>query len=206
LRDLCKDSRICCGNGGPYHLVSSGIWFVMSFLWFTFCSLHPFFSPHFLALILHFEAVLIHSFCDGVIYDMSWAFSLKEITQFLMRSQIGAKHEVGFLNRCFSFSFNFLLIGFKLGDDLLGIAHLLPCDDVVKIWWQLVFIWPQIGRFLVGGDFSGALFLLIRDSRIVRGYCSQLSRSQALFCAFSAAQCPYLWIVQPPSPDCLGLL
>jgi hypothetical protein len=89
---------------------------------------------------------------------------MKEITQFLTRSQIRANHELGFLNRCFSFSFDFPLIGFKLGDDLLGVAHLLPYDHVVKIWWQFILIWPQIGRFLVGGDFSSALFLLIRDS------------------------------------------
>jgi hypothetical protein len=121
-----------------------------------------------------------------------------------MRSQIGANHELGFLNRFFSFSFDFLLIGFKLGDDLLGVAHLLPCDHVVKIWWQLVLIWPQIGRFLVGGDFSGALFLLIRDSRTILGDCSGLSGSQALFYVFSAARYPYLRTVRPPNPDCPG--
>jgi hypothetical protein len=53
----------------------------------------------------------------------------------------------------FSRSSNFPLIGFKLGDDLLGVAHPLPCDSLVQIWWQLVLIWPQIGRFGVLGDF-----------------------------------------------------
>jgi hypothetical protein len=76
------------------------------------------------------------------------------------------------------------LIGFKLGDDLLGVSHLLPCDHVVKIWWQLVLIWPQIGRFFVGEDFSDARFLLIHDSRTVQGYCSGQFGSQALFYAF----------------------
>jgi hypothetical protein len=35
----------------------------------------------------------------------------------------------------FPFPFDFLLIGFKLGDDLLEVAHLLPCDHMVKILW-----------------------------------------------------------------------
>jgi hypothetical protein len=53
----------------------------------------------------------------------------------------------------FSRSSNFSLIGFKLDDDLLGVAHPLPCDPLVQNWWQLVLIWPQIGRFGVLGDF-----------------------------------------------------
>jgi hypothetical protein len=64
-------------------------------------------------------------------------------------------------NRCSSEFLDFPLIGFKLGDDLLGVAHLLPCDHVVKIWWQLVLIWPQIGIFLAPGDFWATLFVLI---------------------------------------------
>jgi hypothetical protein len=64
---------------------------------------------------------------------------------------------------CSSEFLDFPLIYFKLGDDLLGVAHLLPCDHVVKIWWELVLICPQIGSFFVGGDFLGAVFLLIHN-------------------------------------------
>ena len=70
----------------------------------------------------------------------------------------------GVLFRCFLFSFIFPLIGFKLGDDLLGVAHLSPCDLVVQIWWQLVLIWPQIGFFFDPGDFWVILFVLISRS------------------------------------------
>jgi hypothetical protein len=56
-------------------------------------------------------------------------------------------------NRCFSHSSNFPLIGFKLDDDLLGVAQPLPCDPLVQIWGQLVLIWSQIGWFGVLDDF-----------------------------------------------------
>jgi hypothetical protein len=63
----------------------------------------------------------------------------------------------------------FPLIGFKLGDDLLEVAPLLSCDHAHQVSWQLVKIWPQIGRSKTGGDFRSSLFLLFRDSRTVRG-------------------------------------
>jgi hypothetical protein len=61
------------------------------------------------------------------------------------------------------------LIGFKLGDDLLEVAPLLPCDHDHQVLWQLVKIWSQIGRSKRGGDFWSSLFLLFHDSRRVRG-------------------------------------
>jgi hypothetical protein len=45
----------------------------------------------------------------------------------------------------FFLSFDFPLIGFKLDDDLLEIAPLLPCNLEDQVWLQLVLIWPQIG-------------------------------------------------------------
>ena len=60
LRDLCKDSRIRCGNGGPYHLVSSGIHFVSHVL----RVLPEFvFPPFVLGMIRRLGTDLIHSFC-----------------------------------------------------------------------------------------------------------------------------------------------
>ena len=64
-------------------------------------------------------------------------------------------------NQCSSGFLDFPLISFKLGDDLIGVAHLLPCDHVVKIWWQLILIWSQIRIFLAPGDFRVTLFVLI---------------------------------------------
>jgi hypothetical protein len=61
------------------------------------------------------------------------------------------------------------LIGFKLGDDLLEVAPLLPCDHAHQVSWQLVKIWPQIGRSKRGDDFRSSLFLLFRDSWTVHG-------------------------------------
>jgi hypothetical protein len=85
---------------------------------------------------------------------VSWAFSLKEINQFLMSSQIGQFLSLGLKNRYFLFSFDLPLMGFKLGDDLLEVPPLLPCDNAYQVWWQLVLIWPQIRRTKGGGDFS----------------------------------------------------
>ena len=72
-----------------------------------------------------------------------------------------ANQALGLETQCSSGFLHFPLIGFKLGDDILGVAHLLPCDHVVKIWWQLVWIWPQIGIFLTLGIFRATLFVLI---------------------------------------------
>jgi hypothetical protein len=71
-------------------------------------------------------------------------------------------------NRRFSRSSYFPLIGLKLGDGLSEVAHLLPCDHVVKIWWQLVLIWPQIEWILVGGDLLAICSVMFRDSRTVQ--------------------------------------
>jgi hypothetical protein len=60
--------------------------------------------------------------------------------RFLTSSQIGRFLGLGLKNRCFSFSFDFPLIGFKLGDDLLEVAPLLPCDHAHQVSWQLVKI------------------------------------------------------------------
>jgi hypothetical protein len=127
--------------------MSSRIHFVMSFVWFAFCSSCSSFPPSLYCTILGFKTILFCSFCVGVIYDVSWAFPPKKITEFLTRSQIEANHELGFQNRCFLFPFDFPLIGFKLGNDLLGVAHLLSCDHVVKFWWQLFWFGHKLGGF-----------------------------------------------------------
>jgi hypothetical protein len=53
------------------------------------------------------------------------------------------------------------LIGFKLDDDLLEVAPLLPYDHAHQVSWQLVKIWPQIRISKRGGDFWSSLFLLV---------------------------------------------
>jgi hypothetical protein len=141
LRDLCKDSRILYENGGHYHLVSFGIWFVMNFWWFVFCSLRSYSS-------------LSRSCLDSSFWDCFDSFLLcwSELWRELNLSTEGnhpIPHEfidwdesssrVSF--SCSSEFLDFPLIGFKLGNDLLGVAHILHCDHVVKIWWQLVLIW-----------------------------------------------------------------
>jgi hypothetical protein len=76
---------------------------LMFILFFTSLSLPLFFE----GLILCFETDLIRFFYVGLIYDVSWVFSLKEFNQFLTRPQIGSNHGLGFENQCFSFSFRF---------------------------------------------------------------------------------------------------
>jgi hypothetical protein len=98
--------------------------------------------PFVLALIYRIETVSIHSFCVGVIYNVSWAFPPKKFTQFLMRSQIKSNCELGFQNWCFPFPFDFLSIVFELGYDPLEVAPLLPCDRAYQVSWKLVLIWP----------------------------------------------------------------
>jgi hypothetical protein len=70
LRELCKNLRDCCGNGGPYHLVSSGIHFV-KIVPCLHLVLHEFIFASLGGLILRFETDLIYFFCVGLIYDVS---------------------------------------------------------------------------------------------------------------------------------------
>jgi hypothetical protein len=43
----------------------------------------------------------------------------------------------------------FLELGFKLGDDFLGIAHLLHCDPLCEIWERIIELWSSFCIFLV---------------------------------------------------------
>jgi hypothetical protein len=82
---------------------------------------------------------------------------------------------LGLKNRCFSFPFDFLLIVFKLGDDLLEVAPLLPCDHAYQVWWQLVLIWPQIGKIKGEAILGAPLFFYLRDSQTVRAWSTDSS-------------------------------
>jgi hypothetical protein len=56
-----------------------------------------------------------------------------------MSLQIGRFLGLGLKNHCFSFSFNFPLIDFKLGDDFLEVVPLLSCSMLTKFrgsWWR----------------------------------------------------------------------
>jgi hypothetical protein len=110
-------------------------------LFFTSSSLPLFFG----GLILRFETDSIHFFCVGLIYDVSWVFSLKEFNQFLTRSQIVSNHGLGFENRCFSFPFDFLVICLILGDDLLGVAYQLGIDPLYKVSSHFEVFWSSFG-------------------------------------------------------------
>ena len=56
-----------------------------------------------------------------------------------------------------------------MSDDLLGVAHLLPCDPSVQFWWQLVLIWSQIRRICVLGDFRAHCSTTRRQSGVYQG-------------------------------------
>jgi hypothetical protein len=128
LRELCKNSRDCCGNGGPNHHVSSGIRFV-KIVPCVLLVLHEFvFALFFGRLILRFETDLIRFFCVGLIYDVSWVFSPKEFNQFLTRSQIRSNHGLGFENRCSSFPFRF-------SSDLLDLRRWSSRSSLLTWYW-----------------------------------------------------------------------
>jgi hypothetical protein len=57
----------------------------------------------------------------------------------------------------------FLELGFKLGDDFLGIAHLLHCDPLREIWKRIIELWSSFCVF-----FGARSFL----SRVVCSCCS----------------------------------
>ena len=42
----------------------------------------------------------------------------------------------------------------------------MRCDHLVRIWWQLVLIWPQIGRICVLGDFRAHCSTTRRQSGV----------------------------------------
>jgi hypothetical protein len=104
----------------------------------------------------------------SVLFALIWAFSSKEINQFLTSSQIERFLGLGLKNRCFSFYFDFSLIGFKLDNDLLEVAPLLPCDHAHQVSWQLVKIWVQIGRSKWEAIWGRSCSVLVRNSRTVR--------------------------------------
>jgi hypothetical protein len=81
---------------------------------------------------------------------VSWAFLLKEINRFLMRSQIGRFLGLGLKNRCLFVLLRFLVIGLKLGVDVSKISSQHSQEPTCKVSSQSELFWSSFDPFFLG--------------------------------------------------------